>query len=137
MEKAVKKNEVAILQMNKEQLKRGVFPDGASTPLYSLTTLEQKALNSDRNIIGNGKNWSLSDSGDLYSQMQIKIKGLILEIYTKSASGKRFDMWVQSRYQFGIERFFGLDTKHEDDLINLILPEIEQGIKKIVEDGMR
>lgn len=125
IKKAVKNNEYKIIELNQNQLQKGLFPDGSTTPFYSPATLMMKANEGTLN----GRNYTLYDSGELYNAMKVIVKDYIVSITSTSKTAKLFDEQSQKNSPFGIERYFGVD---EDKLVELIMPDIMAGIKEVL-----
>jgi len=126
---SLKKHEDQILQLNKEQLAKGMYPNGSPTPRYSEATLSMRA---EAGNPPTSTNFTLFDSGQLNRAMYNVLEDLVLTIDSDSITAKKLDADLRDRYRITIDNFFGVPDKEEMKVLTLVFEDVLSQIKKLL-----
>ena len=115
--------------LNQKQLENGLFPSGMQTPEYSPLSLKLKTEKGT--MFGNGTNWSLHDSGDLYSKMKLEKTLFGARIYSESAHVAPLSRRASKR-GVSVDDFFGLSDENRDSFMEKLHTNVSNSIKNYV-----
>lgn len=115
--------------LNQKQLENGLFPSGMQTPDYSPLTIKLKRENGT--IFGNGTNWSLRETGDLFSKMKLERTLFGARIYSESS---HVPLLARRTAKIGVtvDDFFGLSDQNRESFMETLFINVSTSIKNYI-----